>query len=96
MTTSEFAAESLVRAYLGGRTMPAIMHSAVVWMAQKRLVGGKMPVLDETLRSDIDNQAIAPPGYIRPVAAACDQPITYALLPAARWTSVKARAAMGN
>jgi hypothetical protein len=57
MTTSEFAAESLVRTYLSGRSMEPILFRAVVWMAEKRLAGGMMPVLDTTMRTDIDNQA---------------------------------------
>jgi hypothetical protein len=57
MTTSEFAAESLVRTYLSGRTMEPILFRAVVWMAEKRLTSGMMPVLDTTMRTDIDNQA---------------------------------------
>lgn len=57
MTTSEFAAESLVRTYLRGRSMEPILFRAVVWMAEKRLTSGMMPVLDATMRTDIDNQA---------------------------------------
>lgn len=57
MTTSEFAAESLVRSYLSGRTMEPVLFRAVVWMAEKRLAGGMMPALDTTMRTDIDNQA---------------------------------------
>jgi hypothetical protein len=60
LTTSEFLAESLVRTYLDGRTMEPIFQRAIVWMAQKRLISGRMPVLDATLRADIDNQASAP------------------------------------
>jgi hypothetical protein len=60
ITSSKFAAESLVRAYLYGRTLPEIQRSADVWVAEKRLIDGKMPVLDQTLRSDLDNQAVAP------------------------------------
>ena len=57
MTTSEFAADSLVRTYLGGRTLEPIHFRAVVWMAERRLPSGMMPVLDATMRTDIDNQA---------------------------------------
>ena len=57
MTTSEIAAEHLVRAYLSGRTMEPILFRAVVWMAEKRLTSGMMPVLDATMRTDIDNLA---------------------------------------
>lgn len=57
VTTSEFAAESLVFTYLSGRTMEPILFRAVVWMAEKRLTSGMMPVLDATMRKDIDNQA---------------------------------------
>jgi hypothetical protein len=79
MTHSEFSADALVRVYLRGRTLPEILHGAFVWVAEKRLTSGKVPVLDETLRTDIDNQAIAPPNYIRGAAAA-ERPAVCALL----------------
>ncbi|QNK69678.1 hypothetical protein [Variovorax sp. PAMC26660] len=60
MSPSEFAADALVRAYLHGRTLPKILHGAVVWVAETRLRSGKRPVLDATLCADIDSQAIAP------------------------------------
>lgn len=60
MSPSELAADVLVRAYLHGRTLPKIMHGAVVWVAESRLSGGKRPVLDATLCADIDSQAVAP------------------------------------
>jgi hypothetical protein len=60
MSPSELAADVLVRAYLHGRTLPKIMHSAVVWVAESRLSSGKRPVLDATLCADIDSQAVAP------------------------------------
>jgi hypothetical protein len=56
-----FAAESLVRDYLNGRTLPTALHSAVVRMAESRLMDGLMPVLDETLCREIDGGAIASP-----------------------------------
>ena len=59
LALSLFAAESLVRDYLNGRTLPTALHSAVVRMAESRLMDGLMPVLDETLRRDIDSGAIA-------------------------------------
>ncbi len=61
MSSSEVAADALVRAYLHGRTLPKILHGAVVWVAETRLSSGKLPVLDATLCADIDSQAIAPP-----------------------------------
>lgn len=60
MSPSELAADVLVRAYLHGRTLPKILHGAVVWVAETRLSSGKRPVLDATLCADIDSQAIAP------------------------------------
>lgn len=57
MSTFEFAAESLVRTYLKGRTMDPVFYQAVVWMAEKRLAAGATPTLDATLRWDIDSQA---------------------------------------
>lgn len=63
MSPSEMAADVLVRAYLHGRTLPKILHGAVVWVAETRLSSGKLPVLNATLCADIDNQAIAPPPH---------------------------------
>jgi len=60
MSPSELAADVLVRAYLHGRTLPKILHGAVVWVAETRLSSGKLPVLDATLCADIDSQATAP------------------------------------
>ncbi|MBT2326717.1 hypothetical protein J7E62_30870 [Variovorax paradoxus] len=57
MTTSNVAAQVLVRAYLNGRSMDEFMLAAAVWMADKRLTGGIVPALDQTLRDDIDSQA---------------------------------------
>ncbi|MGJ7528485.1 hypothetical protein [Variovorax sp. GB1P17] len=68
MSPSELAADVLVRAYLHGRTLPKILHGAVVWVAETRLSSGKHPVLDATLCADIDNQAL-PPSQPGPVAA---------------------------
>jgi hypothetical protein len=57
MTTSNVVAQILVRAYLDGRAMDEFMFNAAVWMADKRLAGGIVPALDQTLRADIDCQA---------------------------------------
>ncbi|MBT2300450.1 hypothetical protein J7E70_08240 [Variovorax paradoxus] len=79
MTHSQFTADAMVRVYLRGRTLPEILHGAVVWVAETRLSSGKTPVLDQTLRTDIDNQAIAPPKYIGATSAA-ERPAVCALL----------------
>lgn len=50
MTSSEFTADAMVRLYLRGRTLPEVLHTAVVWVAEARLSSGRMPVLDQTLR----------------------------------------------
>lgn len=68
MTPSQFTAESLLRTYLGGRSMPKILRDAVVWVIEARLTNNETPTLDETLRMDIDNHAVAPPG--QPIARA--------------------------
>ena len=57
MTTSEIAAQVLVRDYLDGRSMDAFMFAAAVWMAHKRLTSGQVPTLDRRLCDDIDSQA---------------------------------------
>jgi hypothetical protein len=80
MTTSEFAAESLVRTYLKGRIMDPILFSAVVWMAEKRLTSGMMPVLDATMRTDIDNQAGAPQRRSHSSQSSSEPPTVCALL----------------
>lgn len=77
---SELAAESLVRAYLNGRTIPAVLRSAIVQAAEARLINGEMPVLNAAVRQDIDNQAIAPPGYIPVRAAPANRQIVYVLI----------------
>jgi hypothetical protein len=46
MTTSNVAAQVLVRAYLNGRSMDEFMFAAAVWMADQRLTGGMVPALD--------------------------------------------------
>ena len=51
------AAEALVADYMNGRTLPEVAHKAAVEAARARLMEGKMPVLDEALRSDIDSEA---------------------------------------
>lgn len=60
MSPTELEADALVHTYLNGRTLPSILHSAVVWVVEKRLSSGKLPVLDATLMADIDSQAITP------------------------------------
>lgn len=68
MTPSQFTAESLLRTYLSGRSMPKILRDAIVWSIEVRLARGDTPTLDETLRTDIDNHAVEPPG--RPTVCA--------------------------
>ncbi|MFV0676093.1 hypothetical protein [Variovorax sp. tm] len=68
MTSSQFAAESLLRTYLSGRSMPRILRDAVVCVIEARLTNNETPTLDETLRMDIDNHAVAPSG--KPIARA--------------------------
>ena len=80
ITPSERAAEALVRAHLNGRTLPPILYDAVVWMAAARLTSGKRPVLDETLRTDIDTQAISQPECIKVSSAASLRHLACALL----------------
>ena len=75
MTQAEYLAQSLIRTYLNGRTMPEDMFEAVVWVAAQRLTGRRMPVLDETLRQDIDSQATSPPGEAYGPVAALGQPV---------------------
>lgn len=75
MTNSQIAADALIRAYLNGRTLPTVLHSAIVRVAETRLLEGCMPVLDDNLRSDIDNEAIAPEGYVSASAGALGRPI---------------------
>ena len=77
MTSSEYAAESLVRVYLNGRMMPRVLQDAVVWVVASRLTGGEKPELDATVRSDIDHQAVAPPGCI---VALSERPVLCALV----------------
>lgn len=86
MTSSEFAADSLVRAYLRARTLPEAVHRAVVSMAHTRLLAGRMPVLDAMLRSDIDKQATAPPGSLETAPARPEQPLVYFVPAAAYWS----------
>ncbi|QNK67230.1 hypothetical protein [Variovorax sp. PAMC26660] len=68
MTPSQFTAESLLRTYLNGRSMPKILCDAVVWAIEARLISNETPTLDETLRLDIDNHAVALPE--RPIVCA--------------------------
>jgi hypothetical protein len=62
MSLALFAAESLVRDFLDRRTLPPL-HWAVVRAVEARLVGGLMPVLDETLCTTMDSAATAPPQW---------------------------------
>jgi hypothetical protein len=68
MTPSQFTAESLLCTYLNGRSMPKILRDAVVWVIEARLASNETPILDETLRIDIDNHAVALPE--RPIVCA--------------------------
>ncbi|WP_143694750.1 hypothetical protein [Variovorax sp. JS1663] len=63
MSLSLFAAESLVRDFLNGRALPTALHVAVVRAVEARLVGGLIPVLDETLCQAMDGAATAPPPW---------------------------------
>lgn len=54
------AAEALIADYLNGRTLPEAVHKAVVLAARTRLINGEVPILDETLRGDIDREASRP------------------------------------
>lgn len=58
ISLTHYAAEALIGDYLNGRTLPLIVHTFVVCAAQTRLVEGKVPVLDESLRRIIDEKAI--------------------------------------
>ncbi|RST48868.1 hypothetical protein [Variovorax sp. MHTC-1] len=60
MTALDQSAKDLVASYLCGRRMIPMLLDAVVWMAAKRLSEGETPVLDDTLRGDIDSQAELP------------------------------------
>ena len=68
MTPSQFTADSLLRTYLHGRSMPKILRDAVVWAIEVRLARGDVPILDATLRIDIDNHAVKLPE--RPIVCA--------------------------
>ena len=63
MSLALFAAESLVCDFLDGRTLPIALHGAVVQAVEARLVGGLIPVLDETLCKAMDGAATAPPAW---------------------------------
>jgi|GEM_PF-1280328 len=81
MSPSEIEADALVRAYLDGRTLPKILHGAVVWVAETRLTKGRAPVLDANLRANIDHQASGPlPPGTPAFAAAIAKPRVCALL----------------
>jgi CheY-like chemotaxis protein len=70
MTTSNVAAQVLVRAYLRGRSMDDFMFAAAVDTVAGRLVRGIVPVLDQALRRDIDSHASAamlPQRHLGPV-----------------------------
>jgi hypothetical protein len=62
MGLCRFAADSLIREYLHGRTLPEMFYSAAVAAAETRLMAGAVPVLDAPLRNDIDDHAVAPAG----------------------------------
>lgn len=57
MSPDPTAAESVVLAYLNGRTMDAHMFEAAVWVVGRRLAAGMTPALDEALCADIDGHA---------------------------------------
>ncbi|MDM0072725.1 hypothetical protein [Variovorax sp. J31P207] len=62
-----FAAETLVLDHLNGRVLPSALHRAVVLAAEARLMNGLMPVLDESLRTEMEDHATAlPPGLLNP------------------------------
>ncbi|MDM0109581.1 hypothetical protein QTH97_31980 [Variovorax sp. J22R24] len=63
MSLSLFAAESLVRDFLNGRTLPTALHAAVVQAVEARLVGGLIPVLEEPLCKTMDDAATSPPPW---------------------------------
>jgi hypothetical protein len=63
MSLSLFAAESLFRDFLDGRTLPTALHVAVVQAVEARLVRGRLPVLDEALCCAINDGATAPPPW---------------------------------
>ncbi len=51
------AAEALVADYLNGRSLPERVHKAAVQAARTRLIAGQMPILGETLCSELDREA---------------------------------------
>lgn len=57
MSLCRFAADSLVRDYLHGRVLPRTVHDAVVALAEQRLIAGRLPVIDNSLRQEIDEEA---------------------------------------
>jgi hypothetical protein len=61
MSLALFAAESLVRDVLDGRTLPSAVYSAVVQAVEARLMDGLIPVLSETLCKTMEGAASAPP-----------------------------------
>lgn len=63
MSLSLFAAETLVLDYLNGRVLPSALHRAVVLAAETRLMNGLMPVLDETLCTEMEDHATASPPW---------------------------------
>ena len=63
MSLSLFAAETLVLDYLNGRVLPSALHRAVVLAVETRLMNGLMPVLDETLCTEMEDHATAPPPW---------------------------------
>ena len=63
MSLCRFAADSLVRDYLRGRTLPEASYGAAVAAAETRLMAGDVPVLDAALCGEIDDQAVAAPRH---------------------------------
>jgi len=61
MALSLFAAQAVLGSYLDGRTLPLWLHGCVVHSVEKRLIDGKLPLLDAELRDMIDCAAAAEP-----------------------------------
>jgi hypothetical protein len=57
MALSLFAAKALLRDYLNGRSLPDPLLNSVVQAVESRLIEGKMPVIHEELRRQIDSEA---------------------------------------
>jgi hypothetical protein len=61
MALSLFAAQAVLGSYLDGRTLPQWLHGYVVQSVEKRLIDGKLPVLDAEIRNMIDCAAATAP-----------------------------------